>query len=87
MNAQSGAEKNRAGPSKGQTSSYDESVDEDAKLIDASSGVEAEVPAEENEPSRHYAERQAASSGIRGVTLVTARVIAPSHAGSVSRVG
>ena len=52
MNAQSGAEKNRAGPrKKDKHLSYDESVDEDAKLIDAEPvEVEAEVPAEENEP-------------------------------------
>jgi hypothetical protein len=52
MNAQSGAEKNRAGPKqRDKHLSYDESVDEDAKLIDAEPvEVEAEVPAEENEP-------------------------------------
>jgi hypothetical protein len=52
MNAHSGAEKNRAGPrKKDKHFSYDESVDEDAKLIDAEPvEVEAEVPAEENEP-------------------------------------
>ena len=46
------AEKNRAGPrKKDKHLSYDESVDEDAKLIDAEPvEVEAEVPAEENEP-------------------------------------
>jgi hypothetical protein len=52
MNAQSRSEKNRAGPRKRDKHlSYDESVDEDAKLIDAEPvEVEAEVPAEENEP-------------------------------------
>jgi hypothetical protein len=45
-------EKNRGGPKKKDKHySYNESVDETAKLIDAEPvEVEAEVPAEENEP-------------------------------------
>lgn len=52
MNAQSGAEKNRAGSrKKNKHLSGDESVDEDTNLIEAEPvEVKAEIPAEENEP-------------------------------------
>ena len=52
MNHPSNAEKNRGGPKKKDKHySYNESVDETAKLIDAEPvEVEAEVPMEENEP-------------------------------------
>lgn len=51
MNARSGLN-GQAGPkARDKHLSYDESVDEDAKLIDVEpTDVEAEVPAEENEP-------------------------------------
>ena len=52
MNHPSNAQKNRGGPKeKDKHYSYNESVDETAKLDDAEPvEVEAEVPAEENEP-------------------------------------
>ena len=52
MNAQSGAEKNRAGSrKKNKHLSGDESVDEDTNLIEAEPvEVKAEISAEENEP-------------------------------------
>jgi hypothetical protein len=70
MNLPSNAQTNRGGPKeKDKRYTYNESVDETAKLNDAEPvEVEAEVPAEENEPIDSTSrERQSSSAAIRGM--------------------
>jgi hypothetical protein len=68
MNAQSGAEKNRAGSrKKNKHLSGDESVDEDTNLIEAEPvEVKAEIPAEENEPLCRTTSCLLRHSGVQG---------------------